>query len=173
MVTIISGTNRTGSNTLKVAKYYQKILSGKGVETNLFSLEDLPDNLIKNDLYGKRSEAFQPIQDMVTQTSKFLFIIPEYNGSFPGVLKTFIDACNFPESFYDKKACLVGLSSGKYGNIRGIDHFGGICSYLHLHVMPLRIHIPNIRKEINDEGDFFSEDTLKFSHEQMDKFISF
>ena len=173
MITIISGTNRPHSNTLKLAKYYQKSLLKRGQETNLFSLEDLPDTLIKTDLYGKRSEAFRPIQELVSKTDKFLFIIPEYNGSFPGVLKTFIDACEFPESFYNKKACLVGLSSGKYGNIRGIDHFAGICSYLHLNVMPLRLHISSIKLEMNDSHDLFKEDTLKFTAEQMDKFIEF
>lgn len=173
MVTIVSGTNRQGSNTLKVAKYYQKTLATKGLETNLFTLADLPDTLISTDLYGGRSEQFQTIQDQITNTSKFLFIIPEYNGSFPGVLKTFIDACDFQESFYDKKAALVGVSSGKYGNIRGIDHFGGVCSYLHLNVLPLRIHIPYIKSELNEEGNFFIEDTLKFSNEQMNKFILF
>jgi chromate reductase len=173
MVTIVSGTNRQGSNTLKVAKYYQKTLLAKGLETNVFDLTNLPDSLISTDLYGQRSEQFQPIQELVTNTTKFLFVIPEYNGSFPGVLKTFIDALNFPESFYDKKAALVGISSGKYGNIRGIDHFGGVCSYLHLNVLPLRIHIPNIKAEFNETGDFFKDDTLKYSNEQMDKFISF
>jgi chromate reductase len=173
MVTVISGTNRPNSNTLKIAKYYQKSLLKKGLEVNLFNLESLPDSLIKSDLYGKRSAEFEPIQEMVTKTSKFLFVIPEYNGSFPGVLKTFIDACTFPESFYEKKACLVGLSSGKYGNIRGVDHFGGICSYLHLHVMPLRIHIPNIKKELNEAQELYQLDTLQFTDEQMDKFIRF
>ena len=173
MVTIVSGTNRRGSNTFKVAEYYQKTLAVKGLDSSIFSLSDLPENLISTDLYGSRSDQFQVIQDRVTNTSKFLFIIPEYNGSFPGVLKTFIDACNFPESFYDKKAALVGISSGKYGNIRGIDHFAGVCSYLHLNVLPLRIHIPYIKSEFNESGDFFKEDTLKFSNEQMDKFILF
>lgn len=173
MVTIISGTNRPSSNTLKVAKYYQKTLKLKGMETHLFNLEDLPGTLISSDLYGKRSPEFEAIQEMIIETTKFLFIIPEYNGSFPGVLKTFIDACNFPDSFYDKKAALVGVSSGKYGNIRGIDHFGGVCSYLHLNVLPLRLHIAMIKAELDEEGNFFKEDTLKFTNQQMDKFIAF
>ena len=173
MITIISGTNRPLSNTLKVAKYYQKTLMSKGLDSTLFSLEDLPDTLISSDLYGKRSEAFQPIQEMVSKTTKFLFVIPEYNGSFPGVLKTFIDACDFPDSFYDKKAALVGVSSGKYGNIRGVDHFGGVCSYLHLNVLPLRIHISTIKTELDESGDFYKDDTLKFTHQQIDKFIAF
>src|SRR5471030_3069281 len=173
MVTIISATNRPGSSTLKLAKYYQKKLSGKGIEAGLLSLSQLPGNLIETDLYGKRSAEFQVIQDIITQTDKFLFVIPEYNGSFPGVLKVFIDACKFPESFYDKKAALVGLSTGKYGNIRGIDHFTGICHYLHLHVMSLKIHIPEIKKEFDENNNLFKEDTVHFVDEQIEKFILF
>mgnify|MGYP003582928442 FL=1 len=173
MITIIAGTNRPNSNTLKVAKYYQNQLAEKGLQTKLFDLQDLPSNFVADNLYGKKTEAFDKIQELITNTSKFLFIIPEYNGSYPGVLKTLIDACAFPESFYDKKACLVGISSGKYGNIRGIEHFNGVCAYLHLHVMPLRLHIPNIKQELNENGEFFMEDTLKFTNQQMDKFVAY
>ncbi|WP_428327566.1 NADPH-dependent FMN reductase [Mucilaginibacter sp.] len=173
MITIISGTNRPGSSTLKLAKYYQKQLQQKGGEAGLLSLSQLPASLITSDLYGKRSDEFLPLQDIVTQTDKFLFLIPEYNGSFPGVLKVFIDACSFPESFYEKKAALVGLSSGKYGNIRGIDHFTGICNYVHLHVLPLKIHIAAINKELDADGNLFNKDTVQFTNEQIDKFIAF
>jgi NAD(P)H-dependent FMN reductase len=173
MVTIIAGTNRPNSNTLKIAKYYQNKLAEKGLQTNLLDLKDLPDNFIAEDLYGKKSEKFQNIQELVTNTSKFLFVIPEYNGSYPGVLKTFIDACAFPESFYDKKACLVGISSGKYGNIRGIEHFNGVCAYLHLNVMPLRIHISYIKNELDENGGLHLADTIKFTDQQIDKFLAY
>ena len=173
MVTIISSTNRPGSSTLKLALYYQNKFREKGIEAGLLSLSQLPPNMIDTDLYGQRSAAFEPVQAIVTQTQKFLFVIPEYNGSFPGVLKVFMDACSFPESFYEKKAALVGISSGKYGNIRGVDHFTGICNYMHLHVMPLKIHIPSIHKELDADGNLFNADTLKYTNEQIDKFIKF
>jgi NAD(P)H-dependent FMN reductase len=171
--TIISATNRSNSSTFKLAKYYQERLSEKGLEAGLLSLTQLPPNIIETDLYNKRSEAFMPIQEIVSNTDKFLFIIPEYNGGFPGVLKVFIDACSFPDSFYDKKAALTGLSSGKYGNIRGIDHFTGVCHYMHLQVMPLKIHIGSINKEFDADNKLFQKDTLKYTEEQMDKFIAF
>jgi NAD(P)H-dependent FMN reductase len=173
MITIISSTNRPGSHTLKLAQYYQQKLSEKGVEAGIFSLSDLPANVIQTDLYGKRSPEFLPIQDLINRTDKFIFIIPEYNGSFPGVLKVFMDACDFPGTFYDKKAALVGLSSGKYGNIRGIDHFTGVCHYMHLNIMSLKIHIASINKEMDKEGNLLNADTLKFTNEQIDKFIKF
>jgi chromate reductase len=173
MITIISATNRPNSHTLKLAQYYQEKLSEKGAEANIFSLADLPANVIQTDLYGKRSAEFEPIQQLISQTDKFIFIIPEYNGSFPGVLKVLIDACDFPASFCDKKAALVGLSSGKYGNIRGVDHFTGVCHYIHLNIMSLKIHIASINKEMDADGQLLNADTLKYTNEQIDKFIRF
>jgi len=173
MITIISSTNRTGSSTLKVAKFYQKQLQTSGVEAGLLSLADLPPNLIQSDLYGNRSKEFEVIQDIVSKTEKFIFIIPEYNGSFPGVLKVFIDACDFPQSFYNKKAALVGVSSGKYGNVRGIDHFTGVCHYIHINVMSLKLHISSIHKELDADDNLYKPDTLKYVTEQLEKFVAF
>jgi chromate reductase, NAD(P)H dehydrogenase (quinone) len=173
MITIIASTSRPNSATLKVAKYYQKRLLEKGAESSILSLTDLPPNIIQTDLYGKRSEAFAHLLEQINPVHKFIFIIPEYNGSYPGVLKVFIDACDFPDSFYEKKTALVGISSGKYGNIRGIDHFTGVCHYLSLHVMPLKLHIANIKSELDVNNDLFKQDTVKFTDEQMDKFINF
>lgn len=173
MTTIVSCTNREGSNTLKLAEYYHKELAAKGFESEILSLKNLPDNFIVSDLYGKRSEAFQSIQDKISATTKFIFVVPEYNGSFPGILKLFIDACTFPDSFYGKKAALVGLATGKYGNVRGIEHFTGICHYINLHVLPLRIHIPAIGKEFDENGNLYKEDTVKFVTQQIEQFITF
>jgi chromate reductase len=173
MTLIVSATNRLNSNTLILSKYYQKILKQKGEDVQLLSLTDLPEKLIATDLYKNRSEEFLPIQELVTNAQKLLFVIPEYNGSFPGVLKVFIDACDFPHSFSGKKAALVGHSSGKYGNIRGIDHFTGVCHYVGLDVLPLKIHLTYINKELDENGDLTHADTIKFCHEQIDKFIKF
>jgi NAD(P)H-dependent FMN reductase len=173
MITLIAGTNRPDSNTLKLTQYYQKQLANTGCQAQVLDLKDLPENLISSDLYGKRSPEFQKIQDQISASDKFLFVIPEYNGSFPGVLKTFVDACKFPDSFKGKKAALVGLSSGKYGNVRGLEHFTGICHYIHLNVLSLRIHISAIDQELNADGELWKEDTVKFTDQQMDLFLNF
>lgn len=170
---IISGTNRKHANSLKVAKFYQKELQRRGEEYEILSLEDLPAQLMETDLYGKRSEEFAVIQQKVFDADKFIFIIPEYNGSYPGVLKLFIDACAFPSSFHHKKAALVGVSSGKYGNIRGVDHFTGVCNYMRMHVLPLKIHLPNITNELDENLDFHDQLTLKFVTEQIEEIKRF
>lgn len=170
---IISGTNRKHANSLRVAKFYQQELSKRNEEYQILSLEDLPSNIIQSDLYGQRSEEFKKIQEQVSACKTFIFIIPEYNGSFPGVLKVFIDACSFPASFYHKKAVLVGVSSGKYGNIRGVDHFTGVCNYLRMHVLPLKIHIPHIQSELNLALEIEDPLTLKYVLEQIEEIKQF
>ncbi len=173
MTTLISATNRLNSSTLKLAEYYRKQLLHQGFDAGILDLAELPEGLIHPKMYSESRENFKAIQDIITATDKFLFVIPEYNGSFPGVLKVLIDTCRYPDSFYGKKAALVGHSSGKYGNIRGVDHFTGICHYINLHVMPLRLHIPEIHKEFNENGDLFKEDTVKFTNRQIEQFIAF
>lgn len=173
MTIIVSGTNRPNSNSAKISKYYQKILAKKGLKTEIIYLTDLPETMINTERFKQNYEAFKPFQERVSAADKFIFVVPEYNGSFPGILKLFLDCCKFPESFYDKKVALVGHSTGRYGNIRGIDHLTGICNYMHLHVLPMKIHIPSVHQELNESGELFKEDTLKFTHEQMDKFIAF
>lgn len=174
MTTIIASTNRPESYTLKVAEHYKNSLAVLGEHAEILSLENLPDKIIHPAMYeSKKIESWQPIQKLITETQKFLFIIPEYNGSFPGILKVLIDTCEFPVSFSGKKAALVGLSTGKYGNIRGVDHFTGICHYLNIDVLPLKLHIPYIHKELNENNDFFKEDTLRFMKQQAERFVKF
>lgn len=173
MISIISGTNRSPSNSEILANYYHRSLQEKGVESHILPLTNLPPKLITTDIYGERIPEFQFIQDQVTATEKFLFIVPEYNGSFPGILKLFVDACAFPESFMGKKAALVGHSTGRYGNIRGVEHFTGVCHYCGLHVLPLRLHIPRVQKEFDQYGNILDGDAKRFIEGQILEFLEF
>lgn len=173
MIAIISSTNRLLSHTLKLSNYYKRVLETAGQEVKLVSLTDLPANTLQTDMYGKRSAEFQPIQNVITAAEKFIFVVPEYNGSFPGALKVFIDACDYPDSFSGKKAALVGLSSGKYGNIRGIEHLTGICHYININVLPMRLHIPSIDKEFDADDNLVNPDTIKFTSLQIERFMNF
>ena len=80
MYTVISGTNRSDSNTLRIARIYQEILLKRGINAGLLSLEGL--NVME------RNPAFERVeQELLIPVPKFIFISPEYNGSIPGVLK--------------------------------------------------------------------------------------
>lgn len=174
MTTIIASTNRPESYTLRVAEHYQGMLRDLGIDAKILSLGNLPEKIIHPAMYeNQKIESWQPIQNLISATEKFIFVIPEYNGSFPGILKVFIDACEFPSSFSGKKTALVGISTGKYGNVRGVDHMTGICHYMNLDVMSLKLHIPHIHKEFDENNKLFKEDTLKFTKQQIERFVKF
>ncbi|MEL6607264.1 MAG: NAD(P)H-dependent oxidoreductase, partial [Bacteroidota bacterium] len=78
-------------------------------------------------------------------TQKYVFIVPEYNGSFPGVFKAFIDGLQFPNTFKDKKCALVGVSKGPQGASFAMSHLTDIFHYLRMHVYPLKPRLAGIR----------------------------
>lgn len=148
MITIISATNRPGNLSLLVAQHYQALASAEGLATEVLDLQQLPQNLQELDCYGRRTESFRQFQQVVDDSETLVFVVPEYNGSFPGILKLFIDACDYPGSWRGKKAALVGISAGKGGNVVGLNHLKDVLDYLKLETMPQRVHIPNVRERL-------------------------
>ena len=172
-ITIISATNRVDSNTEKVATYYKSALKSKGVDVELFSLKDLPESVLHTDMYGKRSEDFQKIIDTyVDKQSKFIFISPEYNGSFAGVLKVFLDAVP-PRIWTENKACLVGVSTGRAGNLRGMEHLTNILNYLKINVHHNKLPISRVDTLLDAQGNLMDTDTLKVIDIQLEGFLKF
>ena len=154
MISIIIGTNRPNSMSKKVAFYYKTLLDKLNVENQIVDLNLLPENFAFSALYGNAgtNEAFNMLKQMIESSEKFVFIVPEYIGSFPGVLKTFIDGLSFPQSLIHKKAALVGVSSGVKGGAIALSQLKDIFNYLGLKVLAQKVKIPNLFKNfVNGE----------------------
>ena len=164
MLTIVSGTNRLGSNTLKVAVEYQRILKEKGVDANLFSLEGI--NVMH------REASFEKIEnEIIIPTSSFIFIVPEYNGSFPGVLKMLFDTGSSHDIWFNKEALITGNSTGRAGNLRGMDHLTDILNYLKITVHPNKLPLSSVNTLMDEHGKFTDVGTLYAINYQLDEFL--
>ena len=165
MITIVSGTNRHNSNTLKVANEYQRILKEKNIAAGLFSLEGVD--------VVQRSSAFEKIeQEIIIPTTRFIFIVPEYNGSFPGVLKMLFDTSKSHEIWYNKLALITGNATGRAGNLRGMDHLADILNYVKITVHPNKLPISQVNRLMDADGKFSDEGTVKAINTQLDEFIN-
>jgi NAD(P)H-dependent FMN reductase len=165
MYTIISGTNRVGSHTEQVAKEYQRILKNKNIDANIFSLKEL-DTL-------HRSEGILKAEiEILIPTEKFIFIIPEYNGSYPGVLKAMIDNSDIRKVWNYKKALLTGVATGRAGNLRGMDHLADTLHYMKMNVFYNKLPISVIDKVMDEEGRL-NDETIKAVNKQIDEFLIF
>jgi NAD(P)H-dependent FMN reductase len=166
MYSIISGTNRPGNTTIKVAELYQQLLNDHGVATTLITLQGLEVDT-RNDEIRKLE------RDVLIPSEKIIFIAPEYNGSIPGVLKSLIDNSDIDKVWKGKKALLVGVSSGRAGNLRGMDHLTGILHYLKMIVHPNKLPISVINKITDTDGVITDPGTLAAIKTQIAEFIEF
>lgn len=160
MITIISATNRPNSNTLKVSKFYSQLLEKQGLTSKILSLEQLPADIAFSNMFGNKNDNFQKIlEEYILPVQKFIIICPEYNGSFPGILKTFFDAIH-PDVNRGKKVALVGVASGRAGNLRGMEHLTGVLNYLGMHIHPNKLPISSILTLLDEKGDLKDENTI-------------
>ncbi|MDF2156852.1 NAD(P)H-dependent oxidoreductase [Algoriphagus sp. CAU 1675] len=152
MIKIIVGTNRKNSVSKTIAQIYQGILKEREVESEILELEQLPADFIETALYENngKNEAYNEFHRKIAEGKKFVFIVPEYNGSFPGILKTFIDGMTYPNTFRNKKAALVGLSSGIGGGGIALSHLTDIFHYLGMHVLALKPKLAKIEQNMSD-----------------------
>ena len=172
MISIISSTNRINSNSLIVANKCHDIFTEKEIENKILSLESLPEDFIFNNSYGNRTPEYLDLTvKYMSVPKKIVFIIPEYNGSFPGVLKAFIDSLDHL-SMGGKKACLIGLSSGHAGALRALDHFTAVLHHLKIEVYSDKPKLSGIDKLIN-ENQLNDEKTIKRLGDVLDGFMKF
>jgi chromate reductase, NAD(P)H dehydrogenase (quinone) len=166
MITIIAGTNRKGSNSKKVALQYQKLLAEKNIESKLLALED-EDVTVKNEHFATLEKEYLLASD------KYIFVIPEYNGSYPGVLKMLIDNSDVAKVWPSKKALLVGVASGRAGNLRGLEHFTGSLMHMKVNVHFNRLPISSVHNLLNENAEITDAGNLKAINAQLDEFINF
>ena len=149
---VISGTNRPNSNALRVARLVLGHYQSAGVPVELFSLADMPPEIFNPTSYAAKPESFLPVQQKIVAAAGLHVVTPEYNGSFPGVLKYFIDMLKFPESFDRKPVAFVGEAAGIWGGLRPVEQLQQIFGYRNAHIYPDRVFIPGVAKLLDADG---------------------
>jgi NAD(P)H-dependent FMN reductase len=173
MITIFSATNRTDSNTEIIAKNYQKLIEDQGLEAVTYSFRDLPDDFFFTEGYGECPESFkQVLHDLILPVERFVFVIPEYNGSYPGITKLFLDTLN-PKIWEGKKAALVGVATGRAGNLRGMDHLAAVLNYLKMEVYSQKIPLSSVHQHINERGEIAFAEYTDVLNRQLHGFLNF
>lgn len=180
MITVIQATNRPDSNTEFVSRQIIELLREQYQgPIGYVSMVDLPPEILPSSLYKKDEvpEKLRLIQDQwMIPAEKFIWILPEYNGSFPGVLKLFIDAISVrhcDETFKLKKSMLIGVATGRSGNIRGMDHLSGILMHMKSVVYPRLLPVSRISELMDDQGRIHHAPTLKSLEDHLGGFVAF
>lgn len=166
MVTIISGTNRKNNNTKKIALEYQRLLKEMQIDSHFLALDEI-NVAERNDLFRKMEK------DYLEPSDKFIIIMPEYNGSYPGILKLMIDNSDVSKAWHHKKVLLTGVSTGRAGNLRGMEHLTGTLLHMKILVHPNRLPVSVVDKMIGEHEQISDAGTLRAINNQLNEFINF
>jgi NAD(P)H-dependent FMN reductase len=166
VITIIAGTNRPDSMTERLASIYYDLLSIGEHEVRLLLLKDKP-------VWVRGPEMIALEQQYLIPATKYIFLMPEYNASFPGILKIMMDNSDVKKCWWNKKAALTGLSDGRAGNLRGVEHMTAILNYLKVNVLYNKILLSKIKEEITPDGAILKPQTASLLQTQVDELLHF
>lgn len=91
------------------------------------------DTIDVNDQQGVDHDAVASLDVRLAEADAFLFVVPEYNHSFPGELKTMID--RFKDEWAKKPVGFVSYG-GLAGGLRAVEHLRLV--FIELSAVPIR-----------------------------------
>jgi NAD(P)H-dependent FMN reductase len=115
-IPVILGTARRGRMSAHVAHFVHAELRKRvGVSTELIDVAEVPMPV---------DDAGETIKDArfaasMNRADGLVIVAPEYNHSFPGLLKHVLDSCL--EEYIHKPAGIAAVSAGPFGGTRGIQ----------------------------------------------------
>lgn len=169
---ILSATDRPDSNALKVATYAEKFLA-ENANTKIFSLRDFPLQDVAGGKYGDTPESVKEFNEEFLDADGFLFVIPEYNGGFPGILKLFYDYLPFPEALDKVPVSLIGEAAGAFGALRPVEQFEQLLKYRKAFIYPERMFIQRVNSSFDPEEGLSNETMQELLESQLRNFPEF
>ncbi|GHU69002.1 FMN reductase [Bacteroidia bacterium] len=107
-----------------------------GLKFQTFAIETLP--FFSQDTENNPPETVVAFRQAVMKSDAILFITPEYNRSFPGVLKNAIDWCTRPygHNLWKRKPVgIIGASGGRIGTFGAQQQLKTVCNFLDMKLM--------------------------------------
>jgi chromate reductase len=174
LITLLVGTNRPQSRARLIANLYAELLAELGSASQILDLAELPADFTTTALYDQAgtNAAYNQLAGLLDASRKLVIIMPEYNGSFPGVLKAFIDGLPYPGGIRGKQAALVGLSSGTQGGLLAMSHLTDILLYLGTIVLPQRVRLLSIAQDLTAAGVLSNTFAVQLLREQAQALLA-
>ncbi len=172
-ITVISGTDRPGSFSDKVAGYVRNQYEKQGVRCHIAHMTEFPLNSVSGGRYGKAIPEIKAFNEPLLNADGWVMVIPEYNGSFPGILKMFIDYLPYPGGLNNKPISFIGEGDGAFGGLRAVEQMQMVAGYRDAHIFPERVFIQRVRKNFDEQTGIKDEFSQSLLDKQIQGFIDF
>ncbi|MEO1184331.1 MAG: NAD(P)H-dependent oxidoreductase [Cyanobacteria bacterium J06636_27] len=163
-IPVILGTNRQGRMSEFVARFvYKQVEKWDGVETELIDIRQLklPTDDAGESIKDRKFSATCQCAD------GFIIVVPEYNHSFPGLLKHVLDT-NLKE-YIHKAVGICGVSAGPFGGTRVIQSLLPVMRELGLVTTFYDLNFGSVNNLFDDSGKLLEEDSYTRRFERFMK----
>jgi NAD(P)H-dependent FMN reductase len=161
-IPVILGTARKGRASVHAARLFTDLLNQRaGVTSHLIDIAtvsmpiDDAGEAIKDPAFAKA----------MTEADGVVIVSPEYNHSFPGLLKHVLDSCL--SEYIHKAVGIVGVSAGGFSGARVIQGLLPVTRELGLATIFWDVNIGAVGKVFTEDGRLLDEAVIRRS----DRFI--
>src|SRR5262245_63663430 len=151
-IPVILGTVRKGRASVHVAKLMAELLNRRaGVQSAVIDIASVPFPI---DDAGEsiRNADFSAA---MMQADGLVIVAPEYNHSFPGLLKHVLDSCL--KEYIHKAVGLIGVASGPFMGTRVVQNLLPVMRELGLATIFYDVNIGKVGRVFSPDGTLLDE----------------
>jgi len=158
-IVVLAGSVRSGSIHRNLALRATEALREAGVEATFVDLRDFPMPLYDGDLEASEGlpVSAKALKEVARQADGFAIASPEYNGSYPALLKNALDWISRPEPgegplevFRGKVAGILSASPGQGGGKRVLKQLRELLTMMRVNVLAEELSFPSATGEFGE-----------------------
>lgn len=160
-IPIILGSVRKGRKSILAANYVLEQVKAKKITTQLVDFKVLPLPFIDSEIEPNDLKGVYPYpnvqkwSEIARAADGFIIVTPEYNHSFPAVLKNALDWL-YPE-FEKKPVALVGVSDGRFGGTRAIEHLRPVMENFSMYAIRQTVNFGPVQNAFDEQGKLIEQ----------------
>lgn len=160
-----AGSHRKGSWNVRLIHAAAEEARSQGAEVEVIDLGAIPMPIFDEDLEAAGTpENATAFKEKLKAADGFLISSPEYNSSYPALLKNVIDWASRPApeeaplaAFSGKTCGLLAASPGALGGIRMLPQLRNLLANIGVHVVPTQFGLGKAHEAFDDDGKLTDE----------------
>ncbi len=154
-VAIILGTAREGRMSEHIAKFvFEYAQKREDIEPIFIDVRDFPQTATFKK--GEGNSQTKKWQDISEHMDGFVVVSPEYNHSFPGELKMFLDGAY--KEYRGKPFGIIGVSNGPIGGARMVEHLKPVLSAFQGNIINAGAYFANVPTLLDEQNKIKDQD---------------
>ena len=170
----IAGSLREKSYNRLLLQAAKKLLP-PSTELEIFDINEIP--LYNQDIEETTlPDAVKVLKKKIEDADALLIATPEYNHSYPGVLKNAIDWASRPyghNSFDGKPTAVISASPGVFGGIAAQDHLKQVLLALNTRLVTQpAVIVSAAHEKIDQDGNLLDPNTRQFMQQLLTNLVN-